>query len=85
MKGYFIYKGHNGKTFCQEAILDPDVEEYFRFDSGLIFKIVNDMSFYYLDGDGRWIHDGDLQRMFIDPQYSFIRIGYSLSPPDSNG
>ena len=67
----------NGKTVQVNAILDPEIEDYYQFSNGIICKIREETSFYYLR-DGKWICDGDLQRWFEDPQYCCESLRYQL-------
>ena len=65
------------------AILDPEIEHYYQFSSGIIFKVRYETEFYYLSSDGRWIYDGGLERQFIDSQYPYTSLSYKLLPDSS--
>lgn len=77
-RGYLKYVDKNGDTIRTEAILRPSVEDYYKFDTGLIFKFSkNDQGYYYL-ADGKWKYDGDIQRKFYNLNYDYDSIGFEI-------
>ena len=77
-RGYLKYTDQNGDTIRTEAILRPSVEDYYKFDAGLIFKFdKNNQGYYYLV-DGKWKYNGDIQRRFYNLNYDYDSIGFEL-------
>lgn len=76
--GVLEYIDSNGKLFMQHAILKPNVEDYFMFDNGIIFKFDNKKNKFYLLLDGEWVYDGSLQRKFYSSEYSYVRLKYKI-------
>lgn len=85
--GELISTWSNGKEQAEgkpvKALLNPEMEDYYQFESGRIFKVYDGTRFYYLDGDGNWVYDGSLQKRFYDSGYSYWRIKYRIEKKDS--
>lgn len=70
-KGKLQYTDKEGNVYTREAILDPDVEEYYAFEHFGFFKIHKSMGFYSLNWDGEWEFDAEAERRYYDTQYDY--------------
>ena len=80
--GILEYTDGDGNVFQEEAILCPDVEDYYMFDNGLIFKFDNRKNKFYSLIDGEWIYNSNLEKKFYDSEYDYERIQYKIIEKD---
>ena len=76
--GVLEYIDKNGNLHQFEAMLCPDVEDYYMFNNGLIFKFNNKSNKFYSLVDGDWVHNGGLQKKFYSSEYDYERIKYKI-------
>lgn len=76
----------NGKEFVDgqpvKARINPEMEDYYQFETGRIFKVYDNLNFYYLNADREWVHDGSLQKRFYESGDSYWRIKYRIEPKE---
>ena len=79
VRGVLFRKHSDGRKIPEETILNPEIEDYFRFGTGAIFKLRYAIAFYSLDCNRKWNRDGDLQRKFYSGKYDYDRIRYQIT------
>lgn len=83
LPGLLEYTDNEGNVIQIEAMLSPDVEDYYKFDNGNIFKFDNKKQKFYSLNNGKWVYDAELQRKFYDSGYNYERISYKITKKDS--
>lgn len=78
VNGRLIYKDKTGTEYSIAMLLDPEREEYYRFDDGTIFKIRDGKCFFRLNRKDRWERDQILQERYVDKNTTYCRIDYVL-------
>lgn len=66
MNGRLIYQDETGMEYSIDMLLDPEHEEYYRFDDGTIFMIRDGEWFFRLNRKDRWELDQALQQKYAD-------------------
>lgn len=72
--GTLEYVGDNGELVILNSLLNPEVEEYYRFVRGNVFKYNKMEDKFYAFSNGRWEFDADLERKFYDVGYDYVSI-----------
>lgn len=81
VNGLLYIIGSDGKEYPKEVILDPKYERYYQFLPGPVCKKrfpYGGICETYVLFDGHWVHDGSLQRKFIDPGYDYEPLRYKI-------
>ena len=78
VNGRLIYLDETGAEYSIEMFLDPEHEEYYRFNNGTIFKIREGKWFFRLNQKDRWELDQMLQERYADKDTVCSPISYVL-------
>lgn len=73
-RGKLQYYDYKGQLHTQEAILDPEVEEYYTDACSGIYKIRYGASFYFLKEDGQWVFTPEAGREYYDICTKFYSV-----------
>jgi len=79
VSGILEYVGKDGNLYQIETMLCPEIEDYYMFDNGLIFKFDNKNNKFYSLIDGNWVYNGSLQKKFYSGEYNYERIKYRIN------
>lgn len=78
VNGRLIYQDETGAKYSIDMLLDPEHEEYYRFDNGTIFMIRDRKWFFRLNPKDRWEHDQTLQQRYTDKNAVYNPVSYIL-------
>lgn len=78
VNGRLIYRDATGTEYSVEMLLDPEHEEYYRFDDGTIFKIRDGKWFFRLNHRDRWEPDQALQQRYADKDTACSSVSHAM-------
>lgn len=82
VRGELLSKLRDGSEYPIKTVLNPEIEDYYQFDWGPVFKVRNGRESYYLRGNGVWERDLSLLRRMFEGDY--VRIPYRIVEEDDD-
>ena len=79
MNGRLIYQDETGTEYSIDMLLDPEHEEYYRFNDGTIFKIRDSKWFFRLNHKDRWEPDQTLEKIYESKDAAYYPVNHVLT------